>query len=363
MTAAETHIRVNQRYQEIASNKRDNFFPEEIDLALNTAQDRFLIKKVEAYLQDKQTDLAAVSPLVVKNKSLAAISPATSDSIYEKNMVYSVIPANLKFLINSRADILTTADGCEGTVTLTPTTLTEWVAIVPFPVNGAAPFCASFQIERTAGVLYNVAGTSYNSGFSNVKGRYRLINGSLDFFNNPSAAVTAVGLQVYWERYREIYYKDSYIFVSPTNLGTFTASVTSASSGVAQSSTSYSTRTGVTVPATLILSTTETKPTEGGLLYKVQTKNRYYKSRAVEPIVHQTQDYLMAYHDESFLVVRQAIDYIRKPRQISLALNQSCELEAALPEIIDLAVEILRLDTKDNSYPQTVQDTELRNKL
>jgi len=54
-------------------------------------------------------------------------------------------------------------------------------------------------------------------------------------------------------------------------------------------------------------------------------------------------------------------DYIRKPRTISLSLNQSCELaDTTHHKIVDLAVEILRLDTKDPVYQATVQDTQNR---
>jgi hypothetical protein len=74
-------------------------------------------------------------------------------------------------------------------------------------------------------------------------------------------------------------------------------------------------------------------------------------------------DYFILYRKESFIVTRFACDYIRKPRTISLALNQSCELAPQThPKLIDLTIEILRLDIKDQAYPQTVQDTQLRNK-
>ena len=367
MTVAELHIRTNQRYQEIASNKRDTFFPEEIDLALNTAQDRFIIKEVEAFLQDKQTDLAAIAPLVVKNRVLPAIIPSSSDDIYEDNMVYSVLPSNLKFLLNARAEVIYNTDMCGGAPTLGTTVINEYVAVVPLPDSGSAPFYPEFRINggSTFAEIYSVAGTTYDAGFSSNKGVYRLVNGAMSFFNTLKKGQLGYDLEVYWERYRGRYYKNSFIFVSPSNQGSFRVSITGANQTTSMTNTvrSVYNRQEAVLDQNLSLSFEESKPIESRTLYAIQKKNKYYRSRIVEPIVHQTQDYLMAYMDESFLVTRQAIDYVRKPREISLALNQSCELETAVFEIIDLAVEILRLDTEAKTYPQTVQDTELRNKL
>jgi hypothetical protein len=90
-------------------------------------------------------------------------------------------------------------------------------------------------------------------------------------------------------------------------------------------------------------------------------QNSLYKTRETRPIVDQTGDYFIIYTSENFIVTRLAYDYIRKPKTISLVLNQTCELSPTLHnKLIDIAVEILRLDIKDPSYPLTVQDTQNR---
>jgi hypothetical protein len=90
--------------------------------------------------------------------------------------------------------------------------------------------------------------------------------------------------------------------------------------------------------------------------------NTFYNTSVDNSIVTQNLDYFTVYRDKSFIVTKLMVDYIRKPRTISLSLDQTCELaDNTHPKLIDLAVELLRLDTKDNSYPASVQDTELRN--
>ena len=48
MTAKEMHIQVKQGLQETAASKKRGFFPEEIDLALNTVYGRFIKSSLRA---------------------------------------------------------------------------------------------------------------------------------------------------------------------------------------------------------------------------------------------------------------------------------------------------------------------------
>jgi hypothetical protein len=100
---------------------------------------------------------------------------------------------------------------------------------------------------------------------------------------------------------------------------------------------------------------------ENDQLYSALKENTYYRTVSNEVATDQTFDYFINYRDESFIVTRMYYDYIRKPRTISLSLNQSCELaDSTHNKIVDLAVEILKLDIKEQTYPLTIQDTQLR---
>ena len=56
------------------------------------------------------------------------------------------------------------------------------------------------------------------------------------------------------------------------------------------------------------------------------------------------------------------IDYVRKPRQISLALNQGCELAGTAPRlIVDATIEYLKLVIENPSYQAVLQDNQIRN--
>lgn len=361
MLVQQMHIEVNQRLQEVASYKRDKLFPEEIDLALNKAMFRLLEKGVNERFQETELNLSHVSALIKKNKVSEVIIPSQTDPLYEDPLksVYSTVAPDLFWIINGRAEVVKNPLVCDTEPTLSTTNYSEWTAVVPFPdANVSAPYYVNVAITSSVlGTLYT-APSPFSAGFNSTTSKYRLIDNILEYFYRHST------LKVYWERYRDVYYKNSFIFVNPTNQGTVTISGTGLTSSVVTASQTVYTiynRSAILSPLTRTLA--PVKIHEQDLLYSSLKENKFYRSLSIEVSMDQTYDYFILYREESFLVTRFYYDYIRKPRTISLALNQSCELaDVTHPKIIDLAVEILRLDTKDQAYPQTVQDIELRTK-
>lgn len=362
MTVFEMHLQVNQRLQEVASYKRDKLFPQEIDMALNKAVYRLLEKGVDTRFQDSQINLSHVAALIKKNKINEVIVPAANDLLYEENLpsVYSMPPPDLYWLINGRAEIIIDPYNCGVAPTLASLTITEYVATVPFLSAGSAPYFANVVMSSSIqGVLYN-SPSQITAGFNSSNSAYVVINNILDKLYSRN------GVRVYWERYRDVYAGNSFIVVSALPIGTvsLTATGMTTRSGV-QVSQNYSipNRSAIAAITNKKVTLAPVKVQKEDTLYSSLKENQFYKTRPVEVIMDQTHDYFILYRDESFLVTRMAYDYIRKPRTISLALNQSCELaDTTHPKIIDLAVELLRLDTKDAAYPATANDINQRTK-
>lgn len=365
MTVFEQHILFNQRYQEIASNKRDTLFPEEIDILLNAAQQRLIDEIINQKFYDSQLEATAIGPLVEYNKPLDAIIPDSSFQFYESNTVYSVLPANLRNVINIKTELLTSTVNCDTAPTLATTTISEWMAVVPFPGEGSSPYYSNLTSTRTGPVTLYTAPSPYSSGFAETDSKFLLINSIMDSFNKTET-IGGQTIKVYWEKYRGVYYQDSFIFVSPSNQGTITIAVDGSSSAVAMSQSVYnvydrSLISGLTnVQQTVVFA----KSGELDFIPKMQTINSYYSSSTEEIIVGQLNDFVVGYTEDSFIITRMYVDYIRKPRHINLALNQSCELSSSVHRnVVDLAVEMARLDTGDNKWQATVQDVENRDKV
>lgn len=359
MNVAQMQIEVLQRIQQVGSFKRDKFRSDEIDLALNKAMFRLLEMGVAAEFQDTQIDLSHVSALIQKNKISEVIQPQTTDLLYEENMsnAYSVIPSDLYWTINGRTEVIIDPLSCETAPTLAKTSYSEYVAVVPFPLLGSAPYFANTSVTSSVlGSIYT-SPTAIAAGFNSVNSKFVIISNILETLYRKYST-----LQVYWERYRDRYYKDSFIFVGSTDIGTMTVTSNAQSSAVARTINTYQiyNRALISSLTSKEVSVTPVKINRGNLLYP-SLQNSFYKTQVKRPVVDQNFDYFIIYTEGSFIVTRFSYDYIRKPRTISLVLGQDCELSPTIhPKVVDYAVEILKLDIGDQSYPATVQDTQNR---
>jgi hypothetical protein len=369
MTPLEMHISVNQRLQKIGLFVNDSYLEEEVDLGLNKGQDRFIKELVSNRFQDKELRAAFIKSLLEKNKVITLFK----DDV-DPNSLYGVMPPDFTYLVNDRSFTLKGAlhPYCDNLGTIPTTTINESVAVLPYPVDtGATPFYVNTVITdiSVAGpgspVTLYTAAAPLNT-FTSEEEKYVLINHIIETINAGTS-----GIKVYWERYRNTYYKQSFIFVADASkvrngIGdkiTFTNA--DGPTDGAYVTTSYDVLDFTTLKATLGTYVEKQVPNrnlESEELYD-NLANVYFKTKAVEPISNQAGDYLYIFYDESFIVTKLVIDYIRKPRIISLSLNQSCELpEIAHETIVDYTVEMMKLDIQDPTYQQNVADNELRNK-
>ena len=360
MTVRELHLSVNQRLQEVASFKRDKLFPEEIDLALNKAQFRLLEEGVNTKFETGQITLSHVTALIQKNKIGEVILPGLTDLVYEDNILnnYVVIPQDLYWLINARAEVVSNPLNCEVAPILSTMTQTEIISVLEFKnLASSGPYFQNYIIKNQDGVPLYIQPPALSSGLPSPDSRYVIINNVIEYLRRD------INTGVYWERYRDIYYPQSFVFV--TNNSFFFNSVKSSadrtSAVFGTSSNKINTIYNRGLISSLVSKKVETVPIKNTQLdstYGILSQNQFYKPRKSEPLMDQTHDYFIIYRDKSFIITRMYYDYIRKPRTISLLLNQSCELaDTTHHKIVDLAVELLRLDTKDPVYSATVQDT------
>lgn len=360
MLVFEQHLLFNQRIQEVASYKKDKFKPEEIDLFLNKAMFRLLEQGVNNKFADDQINLSHVRALIQKNKIEEVIQPATTDPLYEENNpnCYTTIPPDLYWLINARVEVIRDTVNCDTAPDLATTNKPEYVSVCAFPALGSTPYFVNTSVTSSAlGSLYT-SPTEIAAGFVSSRSKYVVVNNIIEKFYRSYTTIKA-----YWERYRDGYYKDSFIFVGSVPIGTMTVTSNSQSTAVAATLTNYPiyNRALIGSLTNAEVKVTSTRVSEGDDLYSALKQNQYYNTRKEEPVLDQLQDFFVIYKDDSFIISRLYFDYIRKPRTISLTLNQSCELaDTTHQRIVDLAVEIARLDIKDPAYQATVQDTQLR---
>lgn len=374
-TALDMHIEVLQGLQKIDSFQQDMFEPEEVDLQLNKQQDRFIEQLVNEEFQDKQIRLDYIKNIVVKNRKVQLFVPGVTDPDFESNMVYGLLPENYIHLVSDRSQVsYSTAAGlCESFPDIGTTDYIEYMSVVPFPTTTLTepPYYNKFEI-LIDGIVAPVFETGYEINTNNFEGFQEVseISPLVDevLFNQlPGKPDT----RVYWERYRGAYYPNSFIFVSEDITPAFALIRVYEPTGVGVEAQSQSNFTGTTYQVydqvaisevdSLVQRYAENKLAEGDELYEF-SKNNFYKPQRKEPHSNIADDVIRLYREDSFLITDLIIDYIRKPRRISLSLNQGCELAGTAPRlIVDGAVEYFKLIIENPAYQGILQDNQLRN--
>lgn len=372
----EAHIEVLQGLQKVSAYTEDMFNPDEIDLQLTRQQERVVEEIVNKRFEDMQVGLDFIRPLIVKNYKLQVFVPQLLEGIYEPYMIYGVLPSNYYHLVNNRSIITTSTDPkyCYDLTEYKAKTeslqeYTEKVAVLgfPSPTNTTPPFYYNFSLTfnttfgniviPTPVALHNLK--SKNSWFA-------IVNYFTDNFKQG-------GVQLYWEIYRDIYAPKSFIIVTAdarftgVSLG-WTVSPTDTNSAGSNAAVFVDTifkipnYTKENLPgftqAQIANTLTETDE------FYTQNLNVFYHTSKANPKSQVSGDLLMAYEDKSFLISDLYADYVRKPKHISLSLNQNFELAGDGPRIVvDRTVEYLKLAIENPAYEAVVTDNKIRNQI
>jgi len=373
----EAHIEVLQGLQKVSAYTEDMFNPDEIDLQLTRQQERVIEEIVNKRFEDMQVGLDFIRPLLVKNHKLQIFIPQFLEAVYEPFMVYGVLPPDYYHLVNNRSIIVTSTDpkfcydltSYKNNVAVSQKDYTDKTCVVaiPQPTNITPPFYYGFKVRVTS----TAGDQDYElpPELNNLKSRnswFAIVNYILDNLKLP-------GIKIYWETYRELYAPKSFIFVTtnPDILSMMIFWFTSPTDGTlaGQNSEPYipvvykipnylpENLPGFT-QAQIANSLIETDE------FYTQNLNVFYKTSKDNVKSQVSGDLLMAYEDKSFLISDLYADYVRKPKHISLSLNQNFELAGDGPRIVvDRTVEYLKLAIENPAYEAVVNDNKVRNQI
>lgn len=343
-TVKELHIGVRQGLQKVASNQNRNFLPEEIDLALNINQERFVkskIRKTEVNtgfaIDQKQLD--DIQELIVSDQVFKVENPTLSyGSVY--------LPFDYMDLISDQSRIYS---DCNSDFTRSTIQGQEYIAILPFPNSTkTSNYYDTFKItvqDVTSKTLFD------NSGYSKIyytpDEKFYLINLVQEDINKYSE----FGYKIYWENYRNLYKSNSFILVYSLP---FTGSIV-----IDSSKTNPFTSFTNTINYFSITKSEKEVPNRLPVNTIVTTlqQDPYAKSNVHSVISRMSGDYLYVFFDSTFIITEVVIDYVRKPREISLSLNRMCELkESTHQELVDMTVQYLLLVTENPTYQAKLID-------
>lgn len=340
-TVLEIHIGIRQALQKISSNQKRNFLPEEIDLAFNINQERYVKSKVQrtnqaAGFAPDQKSLDDISELIVSNYRGRVVKQDSKTG-------YTPLPPNYLYLLEDKSEIIT---NCHTSFSSNAESVTEHIASVQFPLSGkTSAFYDTLKLTLNSQVIFD--NSLFSKTYKSKEERFFIIELMREEINRTST------YKVYWETYKNIYSPLSFIIVSSTS---FTGSFVIDSS---QTISVTSTPSVVTLVKDVYDLEAPNMLSNNGATFVMQ-KDPFAKSNLDFVTSYLSGNNLYVVYDSTFIVSNVISNYVRKPRQINLDLNRMCELkEQTHQELVDLTAQYLMLVSENPAYSTKQSDNKI----
>ncbi len=340
LSAKQKHIYVTQGLQRQGAFKKDKQYPEAVDIALNKSQARIIKDRlipdpnVPNKFEINQKFVSDIQNLIVLEKELTIVK--------DTDRSYGVLPYDFSYLLG---DSSYSVESCVEGYTTQTETKSERVISIPFVTQkSAAPYYTAIIVAvNTANKALNTA------GYATKEEKVYLIDNIIDLYKQ-------LGQEVYWENYKNIYRSECFLLITKDLTLTTNISIDSSNP------TLETIDNPVVVFKTPLITGVRVVNRDIKADFLANTLDSYYhKPIPTSPIAVMAGNNLFAYNSERFLVNRILVNYIRKPKAISLSLNQGSELaDSVHEEICDLAVQLLKKQIEDPSYVAEVQDNKGR---
>lgn len=350
MLVKEMHIEVSQSFQKIAANKSRRLLPDEIDWLLNKNVERYIRSKIKPKqdgsggFQIDQHDTDAIRTLLKTRIPVDAYQ-------YDTRRFASILPGDYSYLISDLSLLKTSCDG-----EITKEISTKYLLSLPVKKSTApnGPYYEAVDITLNGSQEF-----SMSTHVQNNNGSYTGVDSPEEIFLVISTILKVLrdrGWEVYWERYGEKFFPKSVVVVTSVQIA---GSISINGTVTAGSTTTVSQMVAEVEGESL-------KEAGNALTSSAKISDRlgvaFYDTSAEEPLSELGGNYLFVYTDETFIVSKVLLSYIRKPQRISLILGQDCDLAEDFHQLIcDLTVEYIKGMIADPNWEVKLRDNMLRN--
>ena len=330
-TIKELHIEIEQRIQQITSNRYGSMPPQFYDMMLNRTAIKYIQSKSNRKTNYKGEGLEDSMKRVEDFQSLKRettwLPVLTNDN--EKNRGFILLPSNyLKFISStSHYKYSKNIDKSLGS----KSTNFKNVYYKVYNLNDST---------KINGIDMPTWKTNFESDVELPK---YLVEYLYDELNNitDTAKKPDVKFNVYWEHFNDRYYANSIIITSDSNFDN-------------NSANNYTDQ---------YFNVITDSYSENDLIASENiraTLNNPYsnKNRHLNPITELINDKLYVYQGQDFCVSEIKITYIKKPRLFSYDLDQMSDMTIT-PEFVDMVVSDILLILKDNTFNLVKQQTNI----
>ena len=330
-TIKELHIEIEQRIQQITSNRYGSMPPQFYDMMLNRTAIKYIQSKSNRKTNYKgeglEDSMKRVEDFQSLKRETAWLPVLTKDSDTSRGFV--LLPSNYLKFISSTSHYKYTKNisktlGSNGsdfknvyykTYDLNTSTTINGIDISQIKLK----FDSDVELPKYL-----------------VEYLYDKLNGIVDSKNSPN-----IKYNVYWEHFNDRYYAHSIIITSDSNFDN-------------NSAVNYTDK---------YFKITADSYSENDLIasenIRAALNNPYSKkNRHLNPITELINDKLYVYQGQDFCVSEIKITYIKKPRLFSSDLDQMSDMTIT-PEFVDMVVSDILLILKDNTFNLVKQQTNI----
>lgn len=347
-TVKELHIALDVQCQKLNSNAYGNLLPEQKDWLLNESVIRFIKQRINPRSNSKKQGFA--STIKRYDDLEALITPYTMSLYkYDDDNLFGIMPYNYLHHLSSKTKV---AYDCNNLTNTTLVSINERYCIAELK-DATSGLYGNYKIELNNGSGYTTIldgnnATYLASGIPTIEAKFIIINWTLEQLNLLGAGAYFVK----WERYDNIYAKNSFIFVTTnTNSSSLkiTTDTTDIFSFVNRSLNKYNyTITNTSNSVNRIIDTKQFDELIG---------HSFGSSKPHSPICKFESNRLIINHNKKFISNSLEMNYIRFPRKIDINLNQGSELDPSTDdEIIAMTVQKIKAILDSKNYNQIINE-------
>lgn len=339
-TIKELHIEIEQRIQQITSNRYGSMPPQFYDMMLNRTAIKYIQSKSNRKTNYKgeglEDSMKRVEDFQSLKRETAWLPVLTKDS--DTNRGFVLLPSNYLKFISSTSHYKYIKNISKELVS--PGNNFKNVYYKVYDLNDVTTILghniSELKSKFTNGIEDNVELPKYL-----VEYLYDQLNNIVNSNTSPD-----IKYNVYWEHFNDRYYSHSIIITSDSN---FNDNDNDNDSAINYTDKYFKVEADSYSENDLIASEN----------IRAALNNPYSKkNRHLNPITELINDKLYVYQGQDFCVGEIKITYIKKPRLFSYDLDQMSDMTIT-PEFVDMVVSDILLILKDNTFNLVKQQTNI----
>jgi len=334
-TAKDVHIAIQSGLNQINSNRKRTFRPEEIDAAFNQAmfkfiEERSVVASTFNGLNETVKRIDDLSDLTVIDK------PCTIYTDTSRNIQYLYSPVDYYKFQDLQVNI--DYDCNDRTIQYLDKPIV--LNIIPFNPTDVGDF-NNFELKLSTGTsLYKSSDFGLNT-LNNINSKFMIVNSVLE--NVAIRRTTAVKprYDIYWETFGGFKYDNCFIIITDFNSPNYFTLVYGSNTETSQV---YEIVTKIPdIPSeNYKLVPTEILNTK----YKNDALNNYYynKNRHIKPYIYFTYNDIIIQNVKGAVFNAGYLTYIKRPILLNLRADSMTDFKSHIQEIIDLTITNLSLN-------------------